>query len=154
MLDANRTNQILKKLNHKDYQRLVPALEEVTMHFGQVLHQPGNRIEHVYFPNTCLVSMLVIAGDKQVAEVGIIGSEGAVGGAAALGIGISPFRAIVQGAGTALRIKASHFRSKSKEINSLQRALLEFGYLLTAQVAQTAACNRFHVTPHASHAGS
>lgn len=92
--------------------------------------------------------------DKQVAEVGIIGSEGAVGGAAALGIGISPFRAIVQGAGTALRIKASHFRSKSKEINSLQRALLEFGYLLTAQVAQTAACNRFHVTPHASHAGS
>jgi CRP-like cAMP-binding protein len=145
LLDTRRANRILSQLRHKDYQRLRPALEEVTVRFGQVLYQPGDRIEHVYFPNDSLVSLVAMAGDKQVAEVGIIGSEGAVGGSAALGIGISPFRAIVQGAGTAMRIKASQLSSKTNEARSLQGPLLKFSHLLTAQVAQTAACNRFHV---------
>jgi CRP-like cAMP-binding protein len=150
LLDTRRANRILRQLHHKDYQRLLPALEEVTVRFGQVLYQPGDRIEHVYFPNDSLVSLIVMAGDEQVAEVGMIGNEGAVGGSAALGIGISPFLAIVQGAGTAMRIKTSRLSSKangagSLDAGSLQRHLLKFSHLLTAQVAQTAACNRFHV---------
>jgi CRP-like cAMP-binding protein len=145
LLDTRRANRILRQLHVKDYRRLLPALEEVTVRFGQVLYQPGDRIEHVYFPGDSLVSLIAMAGDEQMAEVGLIGHEGAVGGSAALGIGISPFLAIVQGAGTAMRIKTSRLSSKANGAGSLQRQLLKFSHLLTAQVAQTAACNRFHV---------
>jgi CRP-like cAMP-binding protein len=144
LLHAVRTNRILKQLHDRDYQELAPALEEVTLRFGHVLYQPGDRINHVYFPNNSLISLVVVAGDRQLAEVGLIGNEGAVGGAAAMGE-ISPFRAIVQGAGTAMRIKASHLGRKSRGAVSLQSHLLKFSHLLTAQVAQTAVCNRFHV---------
>ena len=144
MLESRRTNSLLGKLPRRDRQRLASAMETVELPFGKHLYQPGNRIDYVYFPSDCLVSLVATAGDGQLAEVGLVGAEGAVGGSMALGNGISPFQAIVQGAGTAMRIKASDLRGKFREMNSLQRALLNFSHLLTAQVAQTAACNRFH----------
>lgn len=145
MLDAKRTNRLLKKLSVPDYRRLSPAFETVELRFGQVLYQPEERIKHVYFPVTCLVSLVVIVGKGQLAEVGLVGNEGAVGGAAALGDGVSSFRAIVQGAGTAIRVKAPRLNGSAGAVLSLQQHLLKFSHLLTAQVAQTAACNRFHV---------
>jgi CRP-like cAMP-binding protein len=145
LLESRRANHILAKLPSRDRQRLASAMESVDLPFGKALYQSGDRIDYVYFPNDCLVSLVAIAGDKQLAEVGLVGSEGAVGGAAASGKnGVSPFQAIVQGAGTAMRIKASLLRGNFREMNSLQRGLLNFSHLLTAQVAQTAACNRFH----------
>jgi CRP-like cAMP-binding protein len=144
LLESRRANQLLAKLPPRDRQRLASAMETVDMPFGKSLYRSGDRVEHVYFPNDCLVSLVAIAGDRQLAEVGLVGSEGEVGGSTALGNGISSFQAIVQGAGTAVRIKASSLRGKFREMNSLQRALLNFSHLLTAQVAQTAACNRFH----------
>jgi CRP-like cAMP-binding protein len=144
LLESRRTNHLLAKLPSRDRRRLVSAMETVDMPFGKSLYHSGDRIDYVYFPNDCLVSLVATADDRQLAEVGLVGSEGEVGGSTALSTGISPFQAIVQGAGTALRIKASLLRGKFREMNSLQRALLNFSYLLTAQVAQTAACNRFH----------
>lgn len=145
MLDARRVNRVLKNLQPKDFRRLSSSMETITLPFGDVLYEPGDRIDYVYFPNDCLISLVAKAGDRQLAEVGLVGSEGAVGGSSALGVGISPFQAIVQGAGTATRIHVSHLARNSRGIGSLQGGLLKFSHLLTAQVAQTAACNRFHV---------
>jgi CRP-like cAMP-binding protein len=144
LLEPRRTNLLLARLPSRDRQRLVSAMESVDLPFGKTLYQSGERIRYVYFPNPCLISLIATADDGQLAEVGLVGNEGELGGSIALGNGISPFRAIVQGSGTALRIKAAHLRDKFREMDSLQRALLSFSYLLTAQVAQTAACNRFH----------
>ena len=148
MLGARRAavpNRVLASLRDRDYRRLFHALETVDLSFGRVLSQPGDRIEYVYFPNNCLISLIAAAGEGQVTEVGLVGNEGVVGGSIALGIGISPFRAIVQGAGSAARIKAAHLNGKFSEMVSLQREVLKFSHLLTAQVAQTAVCNRYHV---------
>jgi CRP-like cAMP-binding protein len=144
LLQPRRTNQLLGRLPPRDRQRLFSAMESVELPFGQALYQSGERIGYVYFPNDCLISLIATADDGKLAEVGLVGSEGELGGSIALGNGISPFRAIVQGAGTALRIKAAHLRDKFRKMDSLQQGLLSFSYLLTAQVAQTAACNRFH----------
>jgi CRP-like cAMP-binding protein len=144
LLGPKRTNRLLASLPSRDRRRLSSAMETVELPFGKYLYQPGDRIDYVYFPGDCLVSLVATAGDKQLAEVGLVGAEGAVGDSAALRNVISPFQAIVQGAGTAMRMKSSDLRGKFREMNSLQRALLNFSHLLTAQVAQTAACNRFH----------
>ncbi len=144
LLESKRANQLLARLPPRDRQRLVSAMDAVDLPFGKSLYQSGDRIDYVYFPSGCLVSLVATADDGQLAEVGLVGAEGEIGGSMALGSGISPFQAIVQGSGTALRIKATHLRGKFRKMNSLQRALLTFSHLLTAQVAQTAACNRFH----------
>src|SRR5688572_29901157 len=144
LLESRRTNHLLGKLPSRDRRRLASAMESVDMPFGKALYQSGDRIDYVYFPTDCMVSLVATADDTHLAEVGLVGSEGEVGGSTAMGSGISPFQAIVQGSGTAMRIKASHLRGKFREMHSLQRALLNFSHLLTAQVAQTAACNRFH----------
>jgi CRP-like cAMP-binding protein len=68
-----------------------------------------------------------------------------VGLPVALGAAVSPFRAVVQGGGTAMRMKVADFRRDFSKSDALRRELLLFTHLLMIQIAQTAACNRFHV---------
>jgi len=142
---ASITNQLLSALPRKDYQRMFTGLEPVNLNFGEVLYEPGDPIGHVYFPGTVLVSLMTLVDDRLTLEVGVVGCEGMVGLPVALGIGVSPFRALVQGAGTAMRMKSSWFVKELRQSTALQRALQRYTHTLMAQFAQTAACNRFHV---------
>jgi len=138
-------NHLLAALPRKDYRKLLPFLEPVALAFQEVLYEPHTRIRHVYFPNDCFVSMLTTVDAGRAAEVGLVGSEGMIGLPVALGAAVSPFRAIVQGGGTAMRMKVADFRREFSESNALRRELFLFTHLLMIQIAQTAACNRFHV---------
>jgi CRP-like cAMP-binding protein len=138
-------NRLLAALPRKDYQKLLPFLEPVNLAFEEVLYEPLARIRHVYFPNDCFVSMLTTVDADRAAEVGLVGSEGMVGVPVALGAGVSPFRAVVQGGGTAMRMKIADFRRNFSNSPALRRELFLFTHLLMIQIAQTAACNRFHV---------
>ena len=137
-------NRLLAALPRTDYQKLLPALEPVKLAFEEVIYEPHARIRHVYFPNDCFVSMLTAVDTGRAAEVGLIGSEGMIGVPVALGIATSPFRALVQGGGTAMRMKVADFRRDFNESAALRRELFLFTHLLMVQIAQTAACNRFH----------
>jgi len=98
MLDTlSIPNRILARLPRKDYHRLLPALELVSLKFGQVIYRAGEAIKHVYFPNDCMVSLLTPMGDREVSEVGLIGKEGVAGVQAALGSRKSSFQNIIQG---------------------------------------------------------
>jgi CRP-like cAMP-binding protein len=137
-------NRVLAGLPRKDYRMLLPVLEPVQLTFGEILYESQARIRYVYFPNDCFVSMLTGVDGKRSAEVGLIGAEGMVGLPVALGIGVSPFRAVVQGGGTAMRMKIADFRRAFSTSTALRRELFLFTHLLMIQIAQTAACNRFH----------
>jgi CRP-like cAMP-binding protein len=139
------SNRLLAALPRKDYQNLAPFLEPIELTFGDVLYEAGASIRYVYFPNDCLVSLLTSVDSERAAEVGLVGSEGMVGIPVALGIHVSPFLAVVQGGGTAMRMKTADFRREFGKSPVLQRGLFQFTHLLMTQVAQTAACNRFHV---------
>ena len=138
-------NRLLAALPHAEYQRLLANLEPVTLAFAEVLYQPGDPIRHIYFPNNALLSLLTLVDRDHALEVGMVGCEGVIGIDLALGIGTSPFRALVQGAGTALRMKTEIFRKKIQHSLHLQREVHRYIHALIAQIAQTAACNRFHV---------
>jgi CRP-like cAMP-binding protein len=144
---ANRVpaaNGLLAALPREEYQHLLAGLEPVTLTYGEVLYEPGAPIRHVYFPNNSLVSLLTMVEGHKALEVGLVGREGMVGIPLALGIGVSSVRALVQGTGEAMRMKSARFLEEFPQSLSLQRELYRYSHLLTTQVTQTAACNRFH----------
>src|SRR5450830_1085533 len=145
---ANRVplaNSLLAALPRKECQHLLDDLEQVALTYGEVLYKPGEQIDYVYFPNDSLVSLLTLVDQHQALEVGLVGREGMIGIPLALEIGISPVRALVQGTGTAMRMKATPFLKELRRSQPLQRELHRYTYALMAQITQTAACNRFHV---------
>jgi CRP-like cAMP-binding protein len=137
-------NRLLAVLPRKGYQLMLPRLESVTLKFGDVLYRPREAIKHVYFPTDCLVSLLTLADGHLALEVGLVGREGMLGIPLALGVGDSPVRALVQGSGTALRMKSAHFLNAYAHNLPLQRGVRRYTYDLMVQITQTAACNRFH----------
>lgn len=138
-------NSLLAALSRSDRGRLIAGLEPVTLKFGDVLYEPGEKIRHVYFPRNALVSLLVLADGHLALEVGLIGREGMVGVPLVLGAGVSSVRALVQGGGTALRMTSARFRRELDHGGSLRRELNRYIHALMAQISQSAACNRFHV---------
>jgi PAS domain S-box-containing protein len=138
-------NSVLAALPRKDYRSLLVGLEPVTLNYGEVLYEPGERIRHVYFPNDCIVSLLTTVEGHQALEVGLVGREGMVGISLALGIDVSSVRALVQGTGTAMRMNAARFRKELRKSLPLQSELHRFIHAKLAQARQNAACNRFHV---------
>ena len=138
-------NSLLAALPRKEYLRLTDELEPVALTYGEVLYEPGERIKHAYFPNDSIVSLLTLVDRHNALEVGLVGREGMLGIPLALAIRVSPVRALVQGSGTAMRMKAASFLKALRRSPALQRELHHYTYSLMAQITQTAACNRFHV---------
>jgi CRP-like cAMP-binding protein len=142
---ASAPNRLLAALPAKDYQRLLAGLEPVKLTYGEVLYEPGERMRHVYFPSDCVVSLLTVVEGGRVLEVGLVGREGMLGSRLALGFAVSSGRALVQGTGTAVRMKSERFMQEFRHSPALRRALLRFTDTLMLQVTYNAACNRFHV---------
>ena len=137
-------NRILASIPPEDSQRLSRELEPVALRFDQTLYEPGKAIKYVYFPIDCLVSLLTAVDRRRTLEVGMVGNEGMAGMPFILGVGVSGVRALVQGAGRALRMASVPFRIEFDRNLALQQALYRYTYALMAQISQTAACNRFH----------
>ncbi len=136
---------MLAALPPKQYQRLLAGLESVPLIFGEVLYEPGKRIRHVYFPSDSLISLLTVVEGHLELEVGMVGREGMIGVPLSLGSHVSPVRALVQGAGAAMRMKAARFCKELRKSPQLQHEVDRYTGALMAQITQTAACNRFHV---------
>ena len=77
-------------------------------------------------------------------EVGIVGREGMAGMSVFMGVKTSPNRVLVQGAGSALRMKASTLRTMTENDGSLSRLLRRYSYSLWAQLSQSSVCNLYH----------
>lgn len=141
---ARVANRLLATLPRGEYLRLFPHLEPIDLTFGEVIYDPGQVIRHAYFPNTGMISLLSSVGQQSTLEVGVVGNEGMAGIPLFLGVKRSRGRALVQGAGTAMRLKASQMRKESNHGGALQRLLHRYVHALLTQVSQSAACNRFH----------
>jgi CRP-like cAMP-binding protein len=142
--EASVANRLLAALPRMEYRGLLAGLEPLTLKFGEVLHEPGAPIAHVYFPIDCVISLLSTAQDRPALEVGLVGYEGMVGVSLALGTEVSSVRALVQASGTAMRVKAARFHEALRQCPSLQRELCRYADAKLALARQTVACNCFH----------
>ena len=137
-------NRLLSALLRGAYNHLATKLERVTLTLGTVLYQPDLPIEYVYFPEDAVVSLLAVMVDGDTCEVGLIGKEGMLGIQVFLGATTQPETAIVQIAGTAMRMKADSLRQELRLGSPLQQLLLRYTQTLLAVIRQSAACNGRH----------
>ncbi|HKC65159.1 MAG TPA: Crp/Fnr family transcriptional regulator [Pyrinomonadaceae bacterium] len=138
-------NMILAALSGREYKRLLPDLEFISLPLDVSLYRSGEAIEYVYFPGDGIVSLVTKMKDGTTIEVGLIGNDGMVGIPVLLGDNIAFEEAIVQIAGSAMRMKTNVFKEGLKSNhNPLLTQLLLYTRTLMKQVSQTAACNRLH----------
>lgn len=139
-----KRNQLLQRLTEADFTRLRPDMEDVSLSFKETLYEQGSRIEHMYFPESGVVSLVTDLEEDGTVETGTIGSESVVGVPAFLGMMSASGRAICQipGAATRIRLRAM---IREREQNTVLAVLVFRSINATmAMLAQTAACNRAH----------
>jgi CRP-like cAMP-binding protein len=139
-----KANHLLSVLPEAEWVRLSPHLVRVDLPLGQVVYESGDRLGHVYFPTTSIVSLLYVMEDGASAEIAIVGNEGLIGIALFMGGETTPSRAIVQSAGEAYRLDARILKEEFHRAGPVQRLLLRYTQALITQMAQTAVCNRHH----------
>jgi CRP-like cAMP-binding protein len=136
-------NALLAALPYAGTERPLAGLEPVTLSSGEVLHEPGAPIRHVFFPLDCVVCLLKVV-DHQSLEVGLVGHEGMVGIPLFLGTGVSSVRALVRCAGAAMRMDAARFSRAFEQSPPWQRALHRYAHAKLEMARQAVACGRFH----------
>jgi len=139
-----KQNHLLAALRAEDYARLLPDLELTPMPLGWLVYEAGAPMDHVYFPTTCIVSLLYVMENGDSAEIAIIGNDGLVGVSEFMGGDSMSSRAVVQNAGECYRIEAKLLKQEFDLCGSLQHLTLRFTQTLIAQMVQTGACNRHH----------
>jgi CRP-like cAMP-binding protein len=137
-------NRLLAALPIKEYQKMLPKLEEISLPFTEIIYAPDAIIRYVYFPNSGIISLLAAVGERSQLEVGIVGNEGVVGLPVFLGVERSNNHALVQGEGVAMRIKTADFLAECNNGGSLPRTLQRYTHSMMTQISQSAVCNRFH----------
>jgi CRP-like cAMP-binding protein len=139
-----KDNHLLSVLSKPEWDRIAPHLVPLEMPLGQVVYESGDRLDHVYFPTTAIISLLYVMEDGASAEIAIVGNEGLVGIALFMGGETTPSRAVVQSAGHAYRLDARILKEEFYRAGPVQRLLLRYTQALITQMAQTAVCNRHH----------
>ncbi|MBE0595453.1 MAG: Crp/Fnr family transcriptional regulator [Gemmatimonadales bacterium] len=142
---AATANRLLAALPRKDRRRFLAGCEPVELAFAEVLSEPGERIRHAHFPTKGFFSLVAPIDGCAGLEVGMVGDEGMLGIPLLLGVDVSSLHVVVQGSGSALRMEAAPFRRELALSPALQRILKRYLHVVMGQLAQTAACTRFHV---------
>jgi CRP-like cAMP-binding protein len=127
------------------HRRLLGRFEPVELRLTEVLCGSGERMRYVYFPTTSFVSLIAPLDGHAGLEVGLVGDEGMVGISLMLGIEAAPVTALVQGAGAAWRMETTDFLKELSRSPPLREILNRYLYVTLTQLAQTAACTRFHL---------
>jgi len=137
-------NRLLADLPFDELERIGSRLERVRPRMREVLYGQGGAMEHVYFPEKGVFSLLTEMADGGVVENLTVGNEGMLGLPAVLGAARSPSRAICQVPGRALRMPAQTFREAVVPGGVLHTRFIRYAQARMTSLAQSVACNRLH----------
>jgi CRP-like cAMP-binding protein len=137
-------NSVLSGFDEEVRLRLAGELREVTFADGQVLYEPDSQIDHIWFPESSVISIIQLMQEGTAAEIGMVGREGVCGLEAILRNGKATARSVCQVPGTGWQISARAVRRAVTENASPLRAFLHYTGGYCAMLAQLIACNRLH----------
>jgi CRP-like cAMP-binding protein len=126
---------------------LLPSLVYVDLPVHRQLSVPNRKIEHIYFIEHGIASIIMAAGREKLIEVGIIGREGMVGLPVILGTDRSPTSAIMQVAGSALQMETRTVWEAMEKSATLHRTLQQYAHVLMMQAACTILANGHATIP-------
>jgi CRP-like cAMP-binding protein len=116
-------SRLLAALPPAERARLLPELESTAFSPGDVVYESGQRLQHIYFPTSCIASLVIATQDGVTAEVALVGNEGALGIALFLGGATMLNRAVVQIPGCALRMRANKLLAEVEHSGPFRRSL-------------------------------
>jgi CRP-like cAMP-binding protein len=144
VLANSKKNKLLAALPEAELRRWLPHLSFVQVPRGHVLGTSGARLNHVFFPTTCIVSLQSVMSDGAAAEVSVVGNEGIIGVAVFMGGQSMPGNAVVEVGGGGFQMDPSAVLEEFNRGGPVQHLLLRYTLALITQIAQTAACYRHH----------
>lgn len=146
MIDIHdpQQNKLLTALPMADYEHISMHLELIQLCPGEILFQSGDKLQYVYFPTDCFISMLYDTEDGATTEIASIGNDGVAGVAIFMSGAAMLYRAMVQSAGYAYRMPQNLFMEEFDRHGALYHKLLSYTQVFITQTAQMAVCNRFH----------
>jgi CRP-like cAMP-binding protein len=143
--DSRPCNNLLRRLRAEDYALLAPHLEERLRPVGDLLYNPGDNVELVYFPyGPSLLSYLVTNEDGQEVETVLVGREGAVGGIVSLGHLPAYCRITVKCSGPVAQLRVGVLEEAKSKSSTLRFLFARYADCLLAQIFQSTACNAIH----------
>jgi hypothetical protein len=140
----NGRNRLLAALLPADFSLLAPNLKDISLTQGDVLQEAGETIQHVYFPQSGMISLLAVMQDGRAVETATVGREGAAGAMSGLGSRIAPHRSVSQIEGIASRIAAARFEAAVNGSASIKDLIVRYSDCLMMMVQQSAGCNALH----------
>lgn len=139
-------NRLLQQLSDEEQQAIARHCKTIEMLPGQILSEEGENCGYVYFPLSGYISTVTSIQPGQRLEVGMVGNEGMLGALVAVGIGLSPVNAIVQGHGFALQVTHKVIRSELLHCAKLQQLLQQYLAFYVVQLTRLVCCNHYHET--------
>ena len=137
-------NKLLSALPRAQYSLLAPHLATVSLQSGAVLFEPGDLVNHVYFPHSGMLSLVAEMRDGNGIETATVGREGVVGAMAGLRTYKSFVRVVVQMPTRASKIASDRFRTVVATSEQLRNLCIEYNEVLLSQARVIAACNALH----------
>jgi cAMP-binding proteins - catabolite gene activator and regulatory subunit of cAMP-dependent protein kinases len=137
-------NSLLSGLPDTDRARLVGKMRLVSYGGRKVLYELGEPIEHVYFPESAVISLLQIMNDGTSLAIAAIGYEGMLGVPIFLGEKGPVAKAVMQIAGQAYCLSAIRFKSELEQSPVLRRLVEQYTHAFVVQIVRSAGCNLFH----------
>lgn len=137
-------NNLLSSFAETDRQAVLGALAEVSLERGRVLFEPGDAVDHVYFPSSAVLSVVTVMRDGEAVESSTVGHESGAPLLWALAGEPSKARMFAQIGGAAVRLPASVLRARAAESPALMKLLVRHAGSLAFQSEQGVACNILH----------
>src|SRR5262245_49990359 len=119
-------NRLLRLLPREDAESVLAQMSPVTLAFKEPIYAQGKPIETVYFPMSCVRSLVVDLEEGETVEAGTIGREGMAGLHVFLGGPVSPWRCVCQIGGDAFRLAARDFVALARGSETFTKILLRY----------------------------
>ena len=140
---APEDNRLLAALPQDERDRIFPHLEPVLLRVGRTLHE-GDRLAYAYFPADAIISLFYEMKNGASAQTAVIGNDGMIGIATLIGNTVSVVQPAVHVAGRAYKVRAAVLKAEFERHGPVHALVLRYMQTLATQIAQTAACNRYH----------
>jgi CRP-like cAMP-binding protein len=136
-------NQLLAALAPEVRAPLLPLMTPVSHKLGDVLFEPDQPLDAVYFPIEGVISLVTPLEERAVVEVATVGNEGIVGVPLIRG-GSLTVRAVAPVPGRSLRMETGAFHTAYERLGPFNAMMSDYISALFGQISQAAACNRLH----------
>ena len=137
-------NRLLLALSSRNLKQLMPDLDHVRCQREQVLMDADHSLDHVYFPDSGVLSVLAVYANGNVIEMATIGREGCGGMQAIFGAKVSSAKLLVQIPGTAARMSRAAFTRAMQSMPTFRSLMYSYVQAFLEQVMVSVACNGAH----------